>query len=109
MHDALMAALSTVNDPELHRDLVSLGMIERAEVTGGVAQIKVNLTTPACPLKGQIEREVREAALTVPGVSEAVVTFGATVRMAAQPALPGSSTCCWWAAARAAWARAAWR
>ncbi len=89
MHDALMAALSTVNDPELHRDLVSLGMIERAEVVGGVAQIKVNLTTPACPLKGQIEREVREAVLALPGVTGAAVTFGATVRMAAQPALPG--------------------
>lgn len=49
MRDALMAALSTVNDPELHRDLVSLGMIEHASVDAGVAHVKVNLTTPACP------------------------------------------------------------
>lgn len=35
MRDAVMQALKTVNDPELHRDLVSLGMIERAEVEGG--------------------------------------------------------------------------
>ena len=47
MREALLAALSTVNDPELHRDLVSLGMIERAEMQGAVAQVKVNLTTPA--------------------------------------------------------------
>ena len=89
MRDALMAALSTVNDPELHRDLVSLGMIEHASVDAGVAHVKVNLTTPACPLKGQIEHDVRAAALTVPGVQEAVITFGAIVRPPAQPALPG--------------------
>ncbi|GGB59861.1 MULTISPECIES: Mrp/NBP35 family ATP-binding protein [Deinococcus] len=89
MRDALMAALSTVNDPELHRDLVSLGMIEHASVDAGVAHVKVNLTTPACPLKGQIEHDVRAAALTVPGVQGAVITFGAMVRAAAQPALPG--------------------
>ncbi|MEF2278630.1 Mrp/NBP35 family ATP-binding protein [Deinococcus sp. YIM 134068] len=89
MHEALWTALKTVNDPELHRDLVSLGMIERAEVEGGVAQVKVNLTTPACPLKGQIEGDVRAAVLAVPGISAVDVTFGAMVRPPARPALPG--------------------
>ncbi|WP_104991078.1 Mrp/NBP35 family ATP-binding protein [Deinococcus sp. NW-56] len=89
MRDALWAALKTVNDPELHRDLVSLGMIERAEVEGGVAQVKVNLTTPACPLKGQIEGDVRSAVLGVPGIQDVIVTFGAMVRTGGQPALPG--------------------
>ncbi|GAA5503210.1 iron-sulfur cluster carrier protein [Deinococcus xinjiangensis] len=89
MHEALLAALSTVNDPELHRDLVSLGMIERAELVGGVAQIKVNLTTPACPLKGKIEQDVRSAVLEVAGVEDVAVTFGAMVRPAGQPALNG--------------------
>lgn len=89
MNDALLRALSTVNDPELHRDLVSLGMIERAELSGDVAQVKVNLTTPACPLKGQIELDVRSALLQLPGVRDVQVQFGAMVRAAAQPALPG--------------------
>lgn len=90
MREAVMAALGTVNDPELHRDLVSLGMIERAEVDGaGVAHVKVNLTTPACPLKDRIEGDVRAAVQAVPGVQAVVVTFGAMVRAAAQPALPG--------------------
>ena len=67
MREAVMAALGTVNDPELHRDLVSLGMIERAEVDGaGVAHVKVNLTTPACPLKDRIEGDVRAAVQAVP-------------------------------------------
>ncbi|EYB67344.1 hypothetical protein DEIPH_ctg044orf0071 [Deinococcus phoenicis] len=89
MRDALWTALKTVNDPELHRDLVSLGMIERAEIEGNVAHVKVNLTTPACPLKGQIEGDVRAAVLRVPGLQDVVVTFGAMVRPPAQPALPG--------------------
>ncbi|WP_221088182.1 Mrp/NBP35 family ATP-binding protein [Deinococcus aquaedulcis] len=88
MRDAVLSALSTVNDPELHRDLVSLGMIEQVQIEAGAVHVKVNLTTPACPLKGQIESDVRAAVLTVPGVQTVNVTFGATVR-AAQPALPG--------------------
>lgn len=89
LHPGLLAALKTVNDPELHRDLVSLGMIEQATLEGGVARIKVNLTTPACPLKDRIEGDVRGAALQVPGVQDVLVTFGAMVRPPAQPALPG--------------------
>ncbi|KEF34620.1 mrp [Deinococcus sp. RL] len=90
MRDAVLKALGTVQDPELHRDLVSLGMIERVEVgEGGAAQVKVNLTTPACPLKDQIERDVRAAVLGVPGIREVTVTFGAMVRSSGQPALPG--------------------
>ncbi|PTA68128.1 Mrp/NBP35 family ATP-binding protein [Deinococcus arcticus] len=88
MRDAVLSALSTVNDPELHRDLVSLGMIEQVQIEAGAVHVKVNLTTPACPLKGQIESDVRAAVLTVPGVQTVNVTFGATVR-AAVMALPG--------------------
>ncbi len=85
----LLAALRTVNDPELHRDLVSLGMVERAELTGALADVKIKLTTPACPLKATIENDVRAAILRVPGVAEVRVEFGATVRAPASPPLPG--------------------
>ncbi|PYE56299.1 Mrp/NBP35 family ATP-binding protein [Deinococcus yavapaiensis] len=86
---ALLAALRTVNDPELHRDLVSLGMIERAERVGGVADVKVNLTTPACPLKATIEADVRRAVMNVEGVEDVRVEFGSQVRMPSTPPLPG--------------------
>ncbi|MFC4455489.1 Mrp/NBP35 family ATP-binding protein [Deinococcus sonorensis] len=89
MHEKLLAALGTVNDPELHRDLVSLGMIERAELTSGVAHVKVNLTTPACPLKATIERDVRQAVMSVEGVQDVEIEFGAQVRAQSTPALPG--------------------
>lgn len=59
--DHLIEALATVNDPELHRDLVTLGMIKKAEMAGDTAEIVVNLTTPACPLKDTIKKDVEQA------------------------------------------------
>lgn len=86
---AVMQALSTVLDPELQQDLVSLGMIERLEVDGGHVAVHVQLTTPACPMKAQIEREVRAAVGAVAGVTRVDVTLGAQVRPAPQGNLPG--------------------
>ncbi|HEV3167666.1 MAG TPA: Mrp/NBP35 family ATP-binding protein [Isosphaeraceae bacterium] len=57
----VLAALKGVQDPDLHRDLVDLGMIKDIKIGAGSLALTVNLTTPACPLKAQIEREVRAA------------------------------------------------
>lgn len=57
----VLAALKGVQDPDLHRDLVDLGMIKDVRVGDGVVALTVNLTTPACPLKGKIENDVRTA------------------------------------------------
>ena len=84
-----MAALRTVMDPELHKDLVSLGMIEHVKLDGGAVRVKVELTTPACPLRSQIQREVTEAVQAVPGVTIVTVEFGAQVRQPTQQGLPG--------------------
>ncbi len=84
-----MAALKTVNDPELHKDLVSLGMIERVHIEGGMVTVGVQLTTPACPLKGKIEGDVTAALLRVPGVTSTNVVFGAQVRPPTMQAMPG--------------------
>jgi len=85
--DAVLAALSTVQDPELHRDLVSLGMIEDLAVDGGSVSFKVVLTTPACPVRGEIEQQVEQAAMAVPGVRSVHVVMGAQVR--STPIKPG--------------------
>ena len=50
-HDAVMTALSTVIEPELHRDIVSLKMVRDLRVENGTAAFTIVLTTPACPLK----------------------------------------------------------
>jgi ATP-binding protein involved in chromosome partitioning len=77
--DAVMAALSTVIEPELHRDLVSLNMIRSLEIQGGDVAFTIMLTTPACPLQDQIEAEVRGALATVSGVSQVSIDWDANV------------------------------
>ena len=86
---AVMAALATVQDPELHRDLVSLGMIERLAIDGDRVSVRVQLTTPACPMKAKIEADVREALAKVPGVGDVALEFGAQVRASPTANLPG--------------------
>jgi len=59
--ESVLAALGKVQEPELHRDLVSLNMIRDLEIDGGKVSFTVLLTTPACPLRGQIEKEAQAA------------------------------------------------
>ena len=56
----VLDALKGVKDPDLDRDLVDLGMIKDIQIGDGTVALTVNLTTPACPLKAQIERDVRD-------------------------------------------------
>jgi len=79
MQALIMQALSTVNEPELHRDLVTLNMIRDLKIDGGEASFTIMLTTPACPLKEQIEREATEAVQRVDGVKSVAITLDATV------------------------------
>jgi ATP-binding protein involved in chromosome partitioning len=77
----VLDALKGVKDPELHRDLVDLGMVKDVRVGDGTIALTVNLTTPACPLKSQIERDVRTALTERLGASWSItVNMGAEVR-----------------------------
>ncbi len=89
--DQVLDRLRTVNDPELHRDLVTLNMVKEVAVQDGRVRVQIELTTPACPLKDQIGREVRAAVGSLPGVREVDVRFGAQVRRqpGAAEVLPG--------------------
>ncbi|MBI5542609.1 MAG: Mrp/NBP35 family ATP-binding protein [Deltaproteobacteria bacterium] len=80
----VLAALSKVNDPEIMRDLVSLNMVKDVKVEGGAVSVKIELTTPACPLKGKVQSDVEAALRAIPGVSSVNVTMGAQVRAAAK-------------------------
>jgi len=77
--EAVMAALSKVQEPELHRDLVSLNMIRDVNIDGEQVGFTVVLTTPACPLRSQIESEAREAVAALPGVNSVQVKMEANV------------------------------
>lgn len=82
LKDAVLDALRTVEDPDLHKDLVTLNMIRELEVSeaDGVASFTVCLTTPACPLKEKIRSDCEEAVRKVPGVKDIRINMTAEVR-----------------------------
>ncbi len=61
-------ALKTVIDPEVHIDIVAMGLIYNVAEDGGRVSITMTLTTPACPLSNQLTKSAREAVEAVPGV-----------------------------------------
>ena len=56
----LLRELSVVQDPDLHRSIVDLGMIQSYAWDGSTLSFTCELTTPACPVKEQIEAQIRE-------------------------------------------------
>ena len=82
--DAVLSALSAVQDPELHQDLVSLNMVQDIRIDGDAVSLKVILTTPACPLRSQIESEVT-AAIQAVGAGAVTIDWGAKVPTFKQP------------------------
>ena len=77
---AIEKALSSVMDPELHQDLMTLQMVKDITVSDGVVALRVVLTTPACPLKDRIKNDI-EAALVdvVAGVTAVSITWDSNV------------------------------
>ncbi|HSM23236.1 MAG TPA: Mrp/NBP35 family ATP-binding protein [Anaerolineaceae bacterium] len=77
--EEVLRALSKVNDPELHKDLVTLNMIKDLSINGSEVKFTIVLTTPACPLKGKIESEARSAVMEVPGVENVIIVMDSNV------------------------------
>ncbi len=63
--ESILAALSKVQEPELHQDLVTLNMVRNLEITDNAVSFTVMLTTPACPLRAQIENEAKQAVMAL--------------------------------------------
>lgn len=91
----VLNALSQVQEPELHRDLVTLKMIKDIQIQNDAVSFTIVLTTPACPLRNQIETEAR-AAVTKIGAKQINIKFDANVpsdqRISSQINLPVKST-----------------
>jgi ATP-binding protein involved in chromosome partitioning len=66
--DQVKAALSKVMDPDLHTDIVTLGMISDIRIDDAKVHFKLTLTTPACPVKEKIEQECKDVVGAIPGV-----------------------------------------
>ena len=77
--EQVLAALGTVQEPELHDDLVSLNMIRDLKVEGGKVSFSIMLTTPACPLKGRIQKEAEQAVMSVGGVEKVEIKMDSDV------------------------------
>ena len=77
--EAVLAALSRVQEPELGQDLVTLNMIRDLEIKGGEVSFTIMLTTPACPLRGQIEQEARRAVAALAGVTAVGIKWASDV------------------------------
>jgi ATP-binding protein involved in chromosome partitioning len=77
--NAVLEALGAVQEPELHNDLVSLGMIKDLKIVGGEVEFTIELTTPACPLRDQIEVEARQAVEKISGVTGVKVNLSSNV------------------------------
>ena len=76
---AVMAALSTVIEPELHRDLVSLNMVRNVKIAGNDLSFTIMLTTPACPLKSKMEADSRAALAQVNGLGKITINWDSNV------------------------------
>src|SRR5256712_12151139 len=78
--DDVLAVLSTVKDPELHRGMVELKMIRDLRIVDPqTIGLTVVLTTPACPLKNRIHDDIDAALATLPGSPKAQIKWDAQV------------------------------
>jgi metal-sulfur cluster biosynthetic enzyme len=66
-------ALANVVDPELHMNIMDLGLVYKVEVDGSSAHIEMTLTSPGCPYGPYLLHQVNEAATKVEGIDEAQV------------------------------------
>lgn len=75
----VLNSLRRVADPEIHRDIVTLHMVEDVRVEGDTVSFTLNLTTPACPLRTQLEEEAAQAVRALKGVKDVKMKVGANI------------------------------
>jgi len=83
--DAILHALRVVIDPDIRKDIVSLGFVKDVSVSGSRVGFTIELTTPACPVKDQLRDQAAAAVRALPGVSDVDVKLTANVRSVSAP------------------------
>jgi ATP-binding protein involved in chromosome partitioning len=78
--EQILAVLGTVQDPDLHKDIVSLEFVKDVRIDGGEVDFTIELTTPACPVRDSMKAEAEEKVAALPGVTAARATMTASVR-----------------------------
>jgi ATP-binding protein involved in chromosome partitioning len=85
LESQVLDALRAVRDPDLGRDIVSLGFVQDLQVTAGVVAFTIELTTPACPVREQMQAEARRAVGALAGVGRVDVRMTSRVRSSPGP------------------------
>ena len=83
--DVVLNALRVVVDPDIRKDIVSLGFVKDLVVAGSRVSFTIELTTPACPVKDQMRDLARAAVAALPGVTDVAIEMTASVRSVARP------------------------
>src|SRR5829696_4531098 len=81
----VLNALRVVMDPDLRKDIVSLGFVKNLSIDKGRVSFTIELTTPACPVKEQLRDQATAAVRALPGVSDVSVQMSANVRSVSAP------------------------
>ncbi|MEN9354875.1 MAG: hypothetical protein RL318_2200 [Fibrobacterota bacterium] len=76
--EMILQALKVVMDPDLHKDIVTLGFIQNIRIDGGKVDFDLVLTTPACPVKDKLRDEAEAAVRTLAGVESVEVRLWPT-------------------------------
>lgn len=79
LEQEVINALRTVKDPDLHKDIVTLSFVKNLKVENGKASFTIELTTPACPVRQEMERWACEAVLKVDGIREVQIEMTSAV------------------------------
>lgn len=77
--EIVLQALSEIIDPDLRKDIVKLGFVRDLVIEGGDVSFRIVLTTPACPVKEEMESQANEIVSSLPGVTSVKVTMDAEV------------------------------
>ena len=75
----ILDSLRQIKDPDLHKDIVTLGFVRDLKIDGGNVSFRIVLTTPACPVKSEMENAAKEIVSGLPGVTSVAVTMDAEV------------------------------
>jgi ATP-binding protein involved in chromosome partitioning len=89
--EQVLDALRSVQDPDLHKDIVTLGFIKELRVCSGSVAFQIELTTPACPVKDLMKAQAESAVRAIPGVTDVSIEMTAQVT-ASRPVLGDKGT-----------------
>ena len=77
--EQVLSVLREVQDPDLHKDIVTLGFVKDVAVRGSEVDVTIELTTPACPVRDQMKSQAESLVAALPGVTAARARMTANV------------------------------